>query len=73
MPNQQKKERRNKGGAPLGNQNARKEEVTKRVRIRLYEPEQVLIKAIAKELKISQNEAHRQAIQRLAKSLGLSG
>ena len=73
MPNQKTEVRRNKGGAPLGNQNAAKQETAKRVTIRLYPQDAELIKAIADKLKISQNEAHRQAIRRLAKSLGLSG
>ncbi len=70
---EQKKVRR--GGAPVGNQNATKPkgETTQRVTIRLYELEQGLVKAIARELEISQNEAHRQAIKMLAESLGLSG
>ncbi len=73
MPNQPSKVRR--GGAPVGNRNAAKPEgeTTQRVTIRLYENERVLVKAIARELEISQNEAHRRAIKMLAKSLGLSG
>ena len=72
MPKPSPKADRRPGGQP-GNKNAVKPEKAKRVTIRLYDSDKALIVAIAKKLEISQNEAHRQAIQMLAKSLGLSG